>query len=53
MSNELLHLKIEKSKEVTFVLIAFNESNGILDCISSILNQNIDHRLPIERKAEA
>jgi len=42
MSNELLHLKIEKSKEVTFVLIAFNESNGILDCISSILNQNIE-----------
>jgi len=26
---------------VTFIVIAFNESSGIVDCISSILNQNV------------
>lgn len=42
LSSTSLYLEIGKPYEVTFVVIAFNESDGIVDCILSILNQNIE-----------
>jgi glycosyltransferase involved in cell wall biosynthesis len=41
MSNNLQEINLDKRISVTFVVIAFNEINGIVGCISSILNQNI------------
>jgi glycosyltransferase involved in cell wall biosynthesis len=40
MSKTPLEKKLDNPVNVTFVVIAFNERNGIVDCISSILNQN-------------
>jgi glycosyltransferase involved in cell wall biosynthesis len=34
-------ISLDKPIYVTFIVIAFNESNGIVNCISSILNQNV------------
>ena len=42
MSKSLKNTGITTLHEVTFVVIAFNESNGIVNCILSILNQNVD-----------
>jgi glycosyltransferase involved in cell wall biosynthesis len=36
-----LEIKLDNPIKVTFVVIAFNERNNIVDCISSILNQNV------------
>ena len=36
-----LEIKLDNPIKVTFVVIAFNERNSIVDCISSILNQNV------------
>jgi glycosyltransferase involved in cell wall biosynthesis len=36
-----LEKKLDHPIKVTFVVIAFNETNNIVDCISSILNQNV------------
>jgi glycosyltransferase involved in cell wall biosynthesis len=36
-----LEIKLDNPIKVTFVVIAFNERNSIVDCISSILNQKV------------
>lgn len=41
MSKTQLEKQLDNPIQVTFVVIAFNERNGIVDCISSILNQNV------------
>jgi glycosyltransferase involved in cell wall biosynthesis len=41
MSKPPLELTQVYPIKVIFVIIAFNERNGIVDCISSILNQNV------------
>lgn len=45
MIETLLKKKIDNSIMVTFVVIALNERNGIVDCISSILNQNVNESI--------
>jgi len=45
MSKTPLEKKRETPIQVTFVVIAFNERNGIVDCISSILNQNVNESI--------
>jgi glycosyltransferase involved in cell wall biosynthesis len=42
VNKTLLEKKLDNPIEVTFIVIAFNERNGIVDCISSILNQEIN-----------
>ena len=42
MSKILKEIIQDKPINVTFIIIAFNESNGIVNCISSVLNQNIE-----------
>ena len=42
MSNNLQEINLNKRIRVTFVVIAFNEINGIVGCISSILEQDIE-----------
>ena len=41
MGKTPLEIKLDNPIKVTFVVIAFNERNSIVDCISSILNQNV------------
>jgi glycosyltransferase involved in cell wall biosynthesis len=45
MSKTPLEKKLDNPVNVTFVVIAFNERNGIVDCISSILNQDAKESL--------